>query len=64
MKSLLSDVVEVAPRLPFDQGAPHINGPAEFGVSPGRECVFAFPVRGARPLSFKISGELPSGVAS
>ena len=62
LDSLLSDVVEVAPRLPFDQGVPHINGPAEFGVSPGKECVFSFPVRGKRPLTFKISGKLPSGV--
>ena len=62
MDTLLQDFVEVAPHTPFDSGAPHINGPAEFGVSPGRECVYAFPVRGERPLAFRVDGELPPGI--
>ncbi len=62
MKSLLLDRITVAPRKAFDKGSPHINGPAEFGVSPGKECIFTFPVRGEKPVTFRIEGELPPGI--
>ena len=62
MKSLLLDRITVSPRTAFDKGAPHINGPAEFGVSPGKECIFTFPVRGEQPITFRIEGDLPPGI--
>ena len=62
MKSLLNPVVEIARRLPHDSGAPVINGPAVFALTPGRFTHCTFPVRGARPLSFSVEGELPGGI--
>ena len=62
MDSLLKDSVIVAPRIPFDQGAPFINGPDTFGLTPGKICYYVFPVRGEGPFSFKVEGDLPPGI--
>ncbi|MBQ9337082.1 MAG: glycoside hydrolase family 27 protein [Lentisphaeria bacterium] len=62
MKSLLENQVTVAPRLPFDQGVPHINGPAVFGLTPRKICFYVFPVRGEAPVTFRCEGALPSGI--
>ena len=53
MKSLLEESVTLAPRIPFRSGAPHINGPAVFGLTPGKICFYVFPVRGETPVSFR-----------
>ncbi len=62
MESLLQDKVNVAKRIPFDKGEPFINGTSEFGLTPGKVCFYAFPVRGEAPVSFKVEGELPTGI--
>jgi len=62
MKSLLNDFVTVSARIPHDQGAPVINGPTVFGMTPGKKTFYVFPVRGEAPLTFEIAGELPDGV--
>lgn len=62
MKSLLSPIVEIARRTPHDQGAPVINGPSVFGVSPNKPCLFTFPVCGEAPLKFEVIGNLPEGI--
>ena len=62
MNSLLSSSVFAAKRIPFDQGAPFINGPAVFGLTPGKVCFYVFPVRGETPVSFRIEGRLPQGI--
>ena len=62
MNSLLSSSVFAAARIPFDQGAPFINGPAAFGLTPGKICFYVFPVRGETPVTFRIEGRLPQGV--
>lgn len=62
MIALLNPYVDVAAKLPFDRGEPFINGPAAFGVSPGKPCLYAFPVRGERPLRFSVEGDFPSGI--
>ncbi len=58
----MSAFTEIAPRIPFDQGAPVINGPAVFGFSPGKPCLFTFPVCGERPLEFTVEGDLPGNI--
>ena len=40
--------------------APRINGPAVYGVRPGRPILYRLPVTGARPMTFKVEG-LPPG---
>ncbi|MBO5763580.1 MAG: hypothetical protein J6R85_06870, partial [Lentisphaeria bacterium] len=55
-------VVEVAAALPFNQGAPRINGPTVYGASPKRDFLYYIPVRGERPLKWSIIGELPPGL--
>jgi len=55
--------VEIAPAKPFDQGAPHINGPAVYGASPNADFLYYIPVRGERPLAWEIMGELPPGLS-
>lgn len=62
MKTLLSATVEIAKRLPHDQGCPVINGPAVFGVSPEKPCLYTFPVRGSHPLKYSGEGNLPPGI--
>ena len=62
MKSLLEESVTLAPRIPFRSGAPHINGPAVFGLTPGKICFYVFPVRGETPVSFRCEGNLPPGI--
>ncbi len=47
---------------PFDQGAPHFNGASVFGATPNHHFMYAFPVRGERPLSFSAESPLPPGV--
>ena len=54
---------EVAVPPPFDQGKPHFNGARVFGATPGRRFMYAFPVRGERPLSFRSEKPLPQGVS-
>lgn len=54
--------IEVAPVKPFDQGAPHINGPEIYGASPGRDFLYSIPVRGVRPLKFSWNGNIPEGL--
>ena len=63
MKSLLNETVNVAKRIPFDEGAPFINGPGEFGLTPGKLCLYAFPTRGEAPISFSFEGTLPKGLS-
>ena len=55
-------VVEVAAALPFNQGAPRINGPTVYGASPKRDFLYYIPVRGERPLKWSVIGELPPGL--
>ena len=47
---------------PFNEGTPHFNGASLFGATPNRRFMYAFPVRGERPLSFKAETPLPQGV--
>ena len=49
----------------WDEGAPRINGPRVYGVTPGREFLYAFPTCGSRDgLKFAVSGgRLPPGAA-
>jgi alpha-galactosidase len=51
-----------APALPWNAGAPAIHGPAIYGVSPGKECLYLVPAVGERPLRFTAEG-LPAGLA-
>ena len=53
----------VAHALPWNEGAPHFNGPARYGATPGRKFTFTFPVRGSRDgLKFRVvDGSLPDG---
>ncbi len=62
MRTWLESEVQVAARAAFDEGAPHINGPSEFGVTPGKLCLHVFPVRGEAPMAFSVEGRLPSGI--
>jgi len=50
--------------VPWDEGVPRINGPKVYGVTPGREFLYAFPTCGSREgLKFSVSdGRLPAGV--
>ncbi len=57
-----SDFLTVATPAPWDRGAPVINGPVLWGATPGRELLYALPVRGERPLHFEWSGEIPPGL--
>lgn len=52
---------EVAPAVPWDVGAPVINGPACCGASPGKEFLYAVPTVGERPLRFRAEA-LPPGL--
>ena len=63
MESLLKETVQVAKRMPFDQGAPFINGPYAFGLTPGKLCLHYFPTRGEGPITFSIEGTLPKGIS-
>lgn len=59
----IAENVEIAPALPWDRGAPHVNGPSRFGATPWREFSYAFPVRGARKgMRYSLEGALPAGV--
>lgn len=51
-----------APALPWDQGAPVINGPDVYGASPGKDMLYLIPTLGERPLRFSASG-LPEGLS-
>jgi len=55
--------IEVAPLKAFDQGKPHINGPTIYGASPQRDFLYYIPVRGERPLTYRIEGALPPGLS-
>ena len=61
-KALNSRPVEIAVPPPFDQGKPHFNGASIFGATPNRQFMYAFPVRGERPLRFRAETPLPKGV--
>ncbi len=62
MSSMQETVIEIAPAKPFNQGAPHINGPSVYGASPKADFLYYIPVRGERPLVWEIEGELPKGL--
>ena len=49
----------------WDEGAPRIKGPKVYGVTPGREFLYTFPVCGSREgLKFSVTaGNLPPGVS-
>jgi alpha-galactosidase len=51
-----------APTVVPEETAPHINGPAIFGVRPQHPFLYSVPASGARPLGFSAEG-LPSGLA-
>ena len=53
----------VAHALPWNEGAPHFNGPARYGATPCRKFTFTFPLRGSRDgLKFRVvDGKLPDG---
>ena len=61
MKEKLEPDIEIAPLLPHDEGAPHINAAPVYGASPGKDFFYAVPVRGEGPLRFSIKGRLPAG---
>ena len=61
-KAVNSKTIEIAVPPPFDKGKPHFNGARVFGATPGRRFMYAFPVRGERPLSFRSETPLPHGV--
>ena len=63
MQSLLDPVVQIARRQPHDAGVPVINGASVFAMTPGRNAHHTLAVRGARPLSFSLSGSLPEGIS-
>ena len=52
----------IALRIPHALGAPHINGPTNYGATPGKLFFFAIPARGERPILFGHEGRLPSGL--
>jgi len=62
MKTLLDPAVGIAPRLPHDAGAPALNGPAVFAMTPGHFAHYTLPVRGAAPMTFSVEGQLPGGI--
>lgn len=62
MKRETDGKIEIAPLLPHAAGAPKINATPVFGASPGKEFFYAVPVRGERPLRFRVSGRLPRGI--
>ena len=52
---------KIARPAPVREGAPRINAPKIFGVTPKREVLWHLPVAGERPMSFEASG-LPEGL--
>lgn len=52
---------KIAPRAPFDRGAPRINAPAVYGAGPGRPVLYRVPVTGQRPMTF--TANLPEGLS-
>ena len=62
MKEKPEPDIEIAPLLPHDEGAPHINAAPVYGASPGKDFFYAVPVRGEGPLRFSIKGRLPAGL--
>lgn len=55
---------EIAPALPWDKGAPHLNLPARFGATSWKEFSYVFPARANRKgLKFVLKGDMPAGVS-
>ncbi|NLO74790.1 MAG: alpha-galactosidase [candidate division WS1 bacterium] len=61
MNSLQHPETSLAPAVPWDAGAPEINGPATYGASPGKPFLYLIPTVGERPLRFAAEG-LPPGL--
>ena len=53
---------ELAPIVPWDKGAPKVNGPAVYGASPDKAFLYYVPATGERPIEFSAE-RLPAGLS-
>jgi len=52
---------KLAALIPWDKGAPVINGPGVYGASPGKDFLYLIPTVGERPICFSAE-KLPPGL--